>query len=157
MPGNSATSQIHNFEDQNEPSSPGATRRSRAISSACTFASSFSNKEGSLQSSLGIYLTAETYVGKHGLSLRLDGMEPTNDAARKRLIVLHGATYVSEETIKRTGRLGKSWGCLAVPQPDSKRIVEQLKEGSVILVYRGTGPEAGKDPDAKIESNMEDE
>jgi len=121
------------------------------------YASSFSNVEGSLKSSLGIYLTAEPYTGKHGMSLRLDGMEATNSNVRKRDIVLHGATYVSQETIDKIGRLGKSYGCLAVPQPRVERLVQQLKGGSVIMVYRGTGPEAGRDKDAKVESRKEDE
>jgi hypothetical protein len=121
------------------------------------YASKFSNDNGSKQSSLGIYLTAETYIGKHGLSLRLDGMEKTNNNARKRDIVLHGATYVSDETIQKQGRLGKSWGCPAVPQPDSERLVKQLKDKSVLLLYRGTGPEAGQDKDEKIESGKQDE
>jgi len=121
------------------------------------YATSFSNTEGTLKSSLGIYLTAEQYTGKHGVSLRLDGMEPTNSNIRKRDIVMHGATYVSQETINKIGRIGKSWGCLAVPQPMIERLVGQLKGGSVILVYRGTGPEAGRDKDDKIESHKDDE
>jgi len=84
-------------------------------------------------------------------------MEKTNNNARKRDIVLHGATYVSDETIQKQGRLGKSWGCPAVPQPDSERLVKQLTDKSVLLLYRGTGPEAGKDKDDKIESGKQDE
>jgi hypothetical protein len=121
------------------------------------YASSFSNKDGSLKSSLGIYLTGEEYVGKHGLSLRIDGMEPSNSNARKRDIVMHGATYVSQETIKKTGRCGKSWGRFAVPQTEIARLVKELEGKSVLLVYRGDGPEAGKDKDAKIESGKQDE
>ena len=121
------------------------------------FASAFSNKEGSLQSSLGIYLTAEEYIGKHGLSLRLDGMEPTNSNVRKRDIVMHGATYVSQATIDKQGRLGKSYGCLALEQPLIERMVKKLEGKSVILVYRGDGPEAGRDKEQKIESSKQDE
>src|SRR5438105_10815441 len=113
------------------------------------YATSFSNTEGTLKSSLGIYLTAEQYTGKHGTSLRLDGIEPTNSNVRNRDIVMHGATYVSQDTINRIGRLGKSFGCLAVEQPLIERLVGQLKGGSVILVYRGAGPEAGRDKDEK--------
>src|SRR4051794_19210114 len=92
------------------------------------YASDFSNKEGTGKSSLGIYLTGEEYTGKHGLSLRLDGMEKgVNDNIRKRDIVLHGATYVSAETAKKQGRMGKSLGCLAVEQPLSARLVKQLE------------------------------
>jgi hypothetical protein len=108
-------------------------------------ASSFSNENGTLKSSLGVYLTAEEYVGKHGLSMRLDGMETTNSNVRKRDIVLHGADYVSEATIKATGRLGRSWGCPAVPMEAINRLVKQLEGKSVLLIYRGTGPEAKRD------------
>jgi hypothetical protein len=121
------------------------------------YATSFSNDQGTLKSSLGIYLTAEPYIGKHGLSLRLDGMEPANSNIRKRDIVMHGATYVSQETIDKTGRIGRSWGCLAVPQPMTERLVGQLKGGSVILVYRSNGPEAGRDKDNKAESRKGDD
>ena len=74
-------------------------------------------------------------------------MEPTNNNVRKRDIVMHGATYVSEETVKKTGRCGKSWGCFAVPQTEIARLVKQLEGKSVLLAYRGTGPEAGHDKD----------
>jgi hypothetical protein len=117
------------------------------------FATAFSNKEGSNQSSLGLYLAGEEYIGKHGLSMRLDGVDPSNDNARKRDIVLHGATYVSEEFIKKQGRLGRSSGCLAVEQPLSARIVKQLQGKSVILVYRDAN--GGKDKDEKIEAGKE--
>ena len=104
----------------------------------------FSNVVGSYMSSLGIYLTAETYHGKHGLSLRLDGMEPTNDNARKRAIVLHGADYVSEKVIEKQGRLGRSLGCPAVPMDASERLAKQLHGGSLMLIYK-SDHEKGED------------
>lgn len=100
------------------------------------FASSFSNKSGSYQSSLGFYRTAETYNGGNGYSLRLDGLEKgINDLARPRAVVIHGANYCSEEFIKSTGRLGRSFGCPALPQELNKPIINTIKEGSLIFVY----------------------
>ena len=121
------------------------------------YASDLSNQNGSNKSSAGIYLTGEEYIGKHGLSLRLDGMELTNNNVRKRDIVMHGALYVSADTIKKLGRLGKSNGCLALEQPLIPRMVKKLEGKSVILVYRSAGPEAGRDKDDKINSGKSDE
>ena len=109
------------------------------------YATKFSNKPGSLQSSLGLYLTAEEYVGKHGLSLRIDGLEPTNDKVRSRDIVMHGATYVSEDFAKKQGRMGRSEGCFAVPQPEIARLVKLLEGKSVLLAYRSAAPTAEPD------------
>lgn len=79
-------------------------------------AKSFSNQPESYMSSLGFYKTAETYSGKHGYSLRLDGLEKGfNDQARNRAIVIHGADYAREEFAKSAGRLGRSLGCPAIP------------------------------------------
>src|SRR5690554_3217938 len=79
-------------------------------------ASEFSNIPNSFRSSLGCYITSDTYIGKHGLSLKLKGMDAAfNTNAASRYIVLHGASYVSEEFIKCNGRLGRSHGCPAVP------------------------------------------
>lgn len=101
------------------------------------FATSFSNKKGSLQSSLGFYTTGDTYIGKHGLSLYLDGMEKgINDMARERSIVIHGAHYVSREFIKKYGRLGRSFGCPALPQKKHKDIIEYIKGGSCLFIYQ---------------------
>ena len=75
----------------------------------------FSNTPDSLQTSLGLFLTGDTYYGTNGYSLRLDGLEPDfNDLARERAIVMHGAPYVSAQTARTLGRLGRSWGCPAV-------------------------------------------
>ena len=99
-------------------------------------ARSFSNKAGSMQSSLGFYVTGEIYQGKHGYSLKLDGMEPgINDNARDRAIVIHGAHYVSRQFIERYGRLGRSFGCPALPLAKNKRIIDLIKDGSCLFIY----------------------
>ncbi len=96
----------------------------------------FSNRQGSNQSSLGLYQTAESYFGKHGYSLRLDGLEKGfNDKARSRAVVLHSAAYVSEDFIKKYGRLGRSFGCPAVPLENSKEIIDLIKGGSCLYIY----------------------
>jgi len=99
-------------------------------------ATKFSNNKGSNQSSLGLYCTGESYRGKHGYSLRLDGLENGfNDNARSRAVVMHSASYVSESFIKRHGRLGRSWGCPAVPIEYSKEIIDLIKGGSCLYIY----------------------
>lgn len=99
-------------------------------------ATRFSNVEGSHQSSLGVFRTAETYMGKHGYSLRLDGLEPDiNDQARKRAIVIHGADYVSEDFVEEVGRLGRSWGCPALRRDVSREVIDLLKEGHLLLAW----------------------
>jgi hypothetical protein len=96
----------------------------------------FSNIPESYQSSLGFFITAETYHGKHGLSLRLDGLEPgINDNARARAIVVHGADYVSEEFAKAHGRLGRSQGCPALPRHLTGPIIEAISGGSLLYIY----------------------
>lgn len=87
-------------------------------------ATSFSNVNSSFQTSLGFYKTLDTYMGKHGLSLQLKGLEKGfNDNVYNRNIVLHGADYVCEAFIRKTGRLGRSQGCPAVPYAESKKII----------------------------------
>jgi hypothetical protein len=99
-------------------------------------ASSFSNQTQSLKSSLGLYLTAETYTGRHGYSLKLDGLENViNGNARAREIVIHGAEYVSEEYIKKNGRMGRSWGCPALPVEVSKEVIDKISGGSCLFIY----------------------
>lgn len=94
-------------------------------------AASFGNVSGSNKSSLGFYYTAETYSGKHGYSLRLDGLSSTNSNVRARAIVVHSAAYVKDAAIKQ----GMSAGCLAVPDKFRTQVVDLLKNGS--LIYAG--------------------
>lgn len=99
-------------------------------------ATAFSNTKNSKKSSLGFYKTAETYTGKHGYSLKLDGIEKSiNDNARERAIVIHGAWYVSEDFINKHGRLGRSWGCPALPLKTNRKIINTIKNGSYIFIY----------------------
>jgi L,D-transpeptidase catalytic domain len=96
----------------------------------------FSNEDGSKASSLGIYLCAETYFGDNGYSLRMDGKEPTNFNARHRAIVIHGASYVSEEVVGSSGRVGRSWGCPAVDVRHAQDVIDALKEGSLLNIWK---------------------
>lgn len=99
-------------------------------------AKSFSNVNSSFKSSLGFYVTAETYEGKHGYSLRLDGLETGfNDMARQRAIVIHGADYANRNFVRNTGRLGRSLGCPALPMGLHKSIINTIKEGSCLFIY----------------------
>lgn len=106
------------------------------IHSGAEYATRFSNQESSNQSSLGFYRTLTTYQGKHGLSLKLEGLEKgINDLAYQRAIVLHGADYVSEAFIRQTGRLGRSFGCPAVSMPEHKKLIGLLKGGAGLFLY----------------------
>lgn len=96
----------------------------------------FSNSSGSLATSLGLFVTADTYFGSNGYSLRLKGLEEgVNDMAWDRLIVMHGASYVSREAIRVLGRLGRSWGCPAVRQEIAGKIIDTVRGGSAIFAY----------------------
>jgi hypothetical protein len=96
----------------------------------------FSNKQNSHQSSLGFYVTTDVYIGDHGLSLRLQGMDQGfNDAAFKRDIVVHGADYVCDKFICENQRLGRSWGCPAVPIELSDTIVNTIKDRTCLFIY----------------------
>lgn len=96
----------------------------------------FSNVEGSHQSSLGLFRTAETYQGGNGYSLRMDGLEPgINDRARPRAIVMHGAPYVNPEQALRQGRLGRSFGCPAVRREIAHELIDTLKHGQLVFAY----------------------
>ena len=100
------------------------------------YARKFSNRDKSHQSSLGFYLTAGTYQGGNGYSLRLVGLEKGyNDNALSRAIVMHGADYCSESVTKTGQRLGRSWGCPAVPMDKSRKIIDTIKGGSVLFIY----------------------
>lgn len=99
-------------------------------------ATAFSNRDGSHQSSLGVFRAAEVYEGKHGRSIRLDGLEPGfNDRARSRAIVIHAAEYVSESFVAEHGRLGRSWGCPAVNPLVLDSVVELLHDGGLVLAW----------------------
>ncbi len=100
------------------------------------FAKTFSNRQRSQQTSLGFYITMNTYTGENGYSLRLKGCERgINDRAYSRAIVLHGADYVSENFILRNGFLGRSYGCPAVPKELSRKIIDVIKDGSCMFLY----------------------
>ena len=100
------------------------------------FANKFSNASESFQSSLGFYATGEVYQGKHGLSLRLDGLEyGINDNARDRAVVIHGADYASEKFANANGRLGRSLGCPAVPYSIHKEFINTIKDKSCLFIY----------------------
>ena len=100
------------------------------------YASNFSNSNESYKSSLGFYATGEIYNGKHGMSLRLDGLEKgVNDNARARGIVMHAADYVSDSFIQNNHRLGRSQGCPAVPAGLSKEIISVIKDKSCFFIY----------------------
>lgn len=106
--------------------------------SGALFAQNFSNDPGSHQSSLGFFTTGETYDGKHGYSLRLTGMEPgINDNAESRSIVMHGAEYVSDDYIRKHGRIGRSQGCPAVSFESFQEIIDLIKGGSCLFIYHG--------------------
>lgn len=96
----------------------------------------FSNVHGSLTTSLGLFVTAGTYVGSNGYSLRLKGLEAgINDNAWDRAIVMHGAHYVSSMAIKALGRLGRSWGCPAVRSEVSRKLIDTIRGGTPVFAY----------------------
>lgn len=96
----------------------------------------FSNVRNTNKSSLGFYLTGEKYIGKYGLSLRLDGLESGfNTNARARAIVMHPANYVNASITKSLGRLGRSFGCPAIPYKDSDKVVKMISDKSVMFIY----------------------
>lgn len=106
----------------------------------------FSNKPGSLMSSLGLFVTDEAYVGQNGYSLRLRGLEPgVNDHAYDRAIVMHGAAYVDEGVAEVLGRLGRSLGCPAVRLDIAETLIDTIKDGTVMYAYGGA---KGKKPKA---------
>jgi len=100
------------------------------------FATQFSNVVGSHQSSIGLFRTSESYFGRHGYSLRMDGLEPgINDRARERAIVIHAADYVDPSWVDRQGRIGRSQGCPAVRPEVVETVVDSLKGGQFLFTY----------------------
>ena len=104
--------------------------------SGAAIAKSFSNKINSLKSSLGFFVTKNTYNGKNGLSLALDGKEKgINDHALARAVVIHGAPYVNENFAAQKNGIGRSWGCPAVPEKINASLIETIKDGSCFFIY----------------------
>jgi len=109
---------------------------SHGVNTGENFATRFSNRVGSRQSSLGLFRTEGTYYGRNGFSLRLEGLEPgINHKALERTIVMHGAWYVSEDFAEEHGRLGRSWGCPALEKGVAPKVIETIKNGSLLFVY----------------------
>jgi hypothetical protein len=114
-------------------------------------AQNFSNTSNSNQSSLGFYVANETYFGKHGLSLKLDGMdEGFNTNARNRGVVVHGADYVSQAFIDQHGRLGRSWGCPALPAELTATIINTIKGKTCLYIDGPTSDYSSSYLDQKI-------
>ena len=125
--------------DMRERKVPFSSVVSHGKNSGDNYATSFSNEYGFYKSSLGFYLTESTYQGKNGYSLILNGLEKgINDRARERAIVMHGAAYADPSVASRGGRLGRSFGCPAVPQKLSRPIIDAIKGGSVMYIYAET-------------------
>ena len=103
--------------------------------SGVEYAERFSNRPESLQSSLGFYVTKQTYFGKHGLSLRLSGLEKgINDKAEARAVVVHGASYIGSQRLSAP-YMGRSFGCPAVPQQLASKVINLIKDGSALFIY----------------------
>ena len=109
-------------------------------------AKKFSNKSGSFMSSLGLFVTDESYMGQNGYSMRLRGLEKgVNDHAYDRAIVMHGADYVDEGVAQALGRLGRSLGCPAVRLDIAASLIDTIKDGTVMFAY-GAKPAAKRQP-----------
>lgn len=93
----------------------------------------FSNRPGSNASSDGSFLTGDSYIGKHGRSRKLIGLDPQNDAAERRAIVIHSASYVSREMARQQSRIGRSQGCFAVSRDDLAQVLERLGPGRLLF------------------------
>lgn len=96
----------------------------------------FSNRPGSNASSRGAFVTGQTYVGKHGRSRKLIGLDPENNLAEPRAIVIHGASYVSQAMASEQGRVGRSQGCFAVAQADIAQLLERLGQGRMLYAWK---------------------
>ena len=104
--------------------------------SGANMATQFSNEDESHRTSLGLFRTDTTYVGRNGYSLRLDGLDRgINDRARDRAIVMHGAPYVSQAFVKANGRLGRSWGCPAVSDAVARQLIDRVKGDGLVFAY----------------------
>ena len=112
------------------------SRVAHGKNSGGNYATSFGNTPGSYKSSLGFYLTENTYMGKNGYSLILNGLEQgINDKAKERAIVMHGADYCDPSFVQANGRLGRSFGCPALPRQINRQVINTIKEGSVLYIY----------------------
>ncbi len=101
-----------------------------------TLAKVFSNQPDTHASSLGLFLTEGTYVGKNGYSLRLKGLdEGFNHRAGERAIVMHGAPYVSDDFVKKNGRLGRSWGCPALREGVAREVIDRVRGSGILFSY----------------------
>ena len=100
------------------------------------YATRFSNRSESLQSSLGFYVTQNAYYGEHGLSLRVTGLEEGyNDKALQRNIVIHGADYIGDKRLRRSNYMGRSYGCPAIPRKECNQVINRIKNGSCVFMY----------------------
>ncbi|NNM59068.1 MAG: murein L,D-transpeptidase catalytic domain family protein [Legionellales bacterium] len=100
------------------------------------YTTSFSNSPGSDSSSIGLFLTGNTYIGHNGYSLRLKGLEKGfNDNALERAVVIHGAAYVNSTLVKSNGRIGRSWGCPALSKPVATPVINEIKDGTLLFAY----------------------
>jgi len=109
---------------------------SHGKNSGSNYATSFSNTPESFQSSLGFYVTENTYQGSNGYSLVLNGLEEGfNDRAKSRAVVIHGADYANPRIVSSLGRLGRSYGCPALPRELAKPIINTIKDGSLLFIY----------------------
>ena len=109
---------------------------SHGINSGLEYATSFSNNENSFKSSLGLYVTGESYLGKNGLSLKLDGVEKgVNDHARDRGVVVHGAYYANPNILSTQNYLGRSQGCPAIPEKLNAKLISIIKGKSCFFIY----------------------
>jgi len=112
---------------------------SHGMNSGVEYATSFSNRANSFKSSLGFFITSKTYLGRNGLSLKVNGIEKGyNDQAAKRHIVLHGADYISPEYLRDNGEMGRSLGCTAMPTTMSPKIIRTIRDGSCLFIYHPT-------------------
>ena len=107
--------------------------------SGTEFANSFSNNPSSHKTSLGFYVTGETYYGDNGLSLKIRGLERGfNDKANGRNSVVHGSEYVGPDFLRMNGCSGRSFGCPAVPSDEAQQVIDAIKEGSCLFIYHPT-------------------